>query len=119
MSTYGNVNLTYLRNIKRDMYENTGSSSRRQQYKYKSKSSSRSKSHRNSHCDVHPDDLRREICNTLCDRLCLTPPEDACEKKCVTHQFEVSLGECKVTRDVNVVHKIKANLEHHIKENII
>lgn len=55
---------------------------------------------------------------SVCQRLDLTAPKDACEKKCVKHFFKVSLGKCEVTRDVNVTHCITANLKHHIEENV-
>ncbi|VBB18601.1 hypothetical protein YASMINEVIRUS_1064 [Yasminevirus sp. GU-2018] len=62
---------------------------------------------------------KEKQCGTICDRLCLAPPENACEKKTVTHCFKVVLGECKVTRDVKVTHCITANLNHHIKEDVV
>jgi hypothetical protein len=49
----------------------------------------------------------------------LKPHKDACEKKTVTHYFQVCLGECKVTRNVKITHCITANLNHHIEENVI
>jgi len=58
-------------------------------------------------------------CQTVCDKLCLVPPKDPHEEKHVTHCFKVKLGECKVTRNVKVTHCITANLDHHIKENVI
>lgn len=113
MSNFGSVNLTIIRNTKKDVYENTHKKrhcgKRKKSNKHHDLNSNDSHDHKNNDC----------INKTICDRLCLTPPKDACEKKCVTHQFEVSLGECKVTRDVNIIHKIKANLEHHITENVI
>jgi hypothetical protein len=114
MSNFGNVNnLTLIRNTKKDVYENTNK-------KHCSKKKKSNKHHDDSVLHDSHDDKGQNCTNkTICDRLCLTPPKDACEKKCVTHQFEVSLGECKVTRDVNIIHKIKANLEHHITENVI
>jgi hypothetical protein len=61
---------------------------------------------------------KNKTCNTICDRLCLEPPKGACENRRVVHKFKVVLGECKVTRDVNITHCITANLDHHIKEYI-
>jgi len=49
----------------------------------------------------------------------LVPPPNAREKKNVTHCFKVTLGDCKVTRDVKIIHHITANLDHHIKEHVI
>lgn len=118
MPEFGNTNLTFLRNLRRDVYENV-SNKRKESGKHRNR-------HRERDCHKHERDyedirseLRQKVCDTICDKLCLTPPENACEKKCVSHEFEVSLGDCKVIRDVNIVHRIKANLEHHIKENII
>lgn len=65
------------------------------------------------------DKICGKTCQTVCDKLNLFPPEGACEKKTVKHNFKVTLGECKVRRDVKVTHCITANLDHHIKENII
>ena len=58
-------------------------------------------------------------CESICDRLDLVPPDDACEKKNVKHCFQVTLGKYEVVRDVKVTHCVTANLKHHIKENII
>jgi hypothetical protein len=63
-------------------------------------------------CDKSCDKSCDEPCNTICDKLCLTSSEDACEKKRVTHNFQVVLGECKVTRDVKVTHCITAQSPH-------
>ena len=41
------------------------------------------------------------------------------EKKTVTHCFKVTLGECKVSRDVKITHCINASYNHHIKENVL
>lgn len=101
------------RNIKKDVYENKRSKSdKKSKAKSSSSSSSDSKSHR-KRCK------KEKKCKSICDKLCLTPPEGACEKKTVTHYFQVALGECKVTRDVMVTHCITANLNHHIKENVL
>ncbi len=57
--------------------------------------------------------------DSICDKICYPNPDDCCETKCVKHIFKVCLGECNVTRDVKVLHCITANLDHHIKENVI
>lgn len=115
MAGPGNINLTFLRNIKKDIYENIRS---------KKKRKSRKHSHKHKHhkeCRDNDNSSSYDCCRSknICDRLCLTPPDGACEEKNVKHQFEIVLGDCKVVRDVNIIHKITANLEHHIKENII
>lgn len=116
------------RTVKRDVYVNERSSkgsryaskrsskgSSKESCKEKSNSSSSSSSSHKSHKRCK----KEKRCKTICDKLCLTPPEGACEKKTVTHYFQVALGECKVTRDVKVTHCITANLNHHIKENVL
>jgi hypothetical protein len=77
----------------------------------------RHRKRKNESCDTEESKSCDNI--NICDKLCLPPPKDACEKTNVTHCFKVTLGECKVTRDVKVTHCITANLNHHIKENII
>lgn len=101
------------RNTKKDVYDNK----RPKCYK-KSKSSS-SSSRETKRCKKEKRCKKDSKCKTICDKLCLTPPEGACEKKTETHYFQVALGECKVTRDVKITHCITANLNHHIKENIL
>lgn len=70
----------------------------------------------NSHCNNQ--NVNNQILHEL-NNLCLIPPDNACEERREKHNFKVVLGECKVVRDVNVTHCIVANLEHHIKEDII
>lgn len=109
-----NVNLASIRNKKKDVYENVviecESSS--------SSDSTTSSIRKNKRCKKEKRCKKDKRCKTICDNICLVPPKNACEKKHVTHKFKISLGECKVVRDVNITHYVEANLEHLIKENI-
>ena len=94
------------RNVKKDVYANNDSDS------WDSGERKHKRHHSNSRSC-------KKKCDTICQRLDLSPPKNACEKKTVKHFFQVSLGKCEVTRDVKVTHCITANLKHHIEENVV
>ena len=104
------------RNVKKDVYVNDDSSS------WSDDSSDKKRKMHRSKCCKKEKKCERKYetkCETLCHRLDLTPPKNACEKKTVTHCFQVSLGKCEVTKDVKITHCITANLKHHIEENVV
>ena len=124
------------RNQKRDIYvDSTDSSSSESKSKHDhdhshehsrshehshSRERSRERSRDRSHDRSHDHDHKHKHCDkhNMCERLSLEPPKNACEEKKVTHHFQVTLGECKVSRDVKVTHCLTANLHHHIKEDV-
>lgn len=114
-----NPGLTSKRREKKDVFEHIMHNGNDDLTSSYSTHSSRSnKSDKSDKSEKRKKCKKQKECKTICDRLCLEPPDDACEERRVVHKFKVILGECKVTRDVKITHCITANLDHHIKEYV-
>jgi len=103
--------------------DNESKSNKTQSEESKEKSDM-SKSSDNSKCefsDTRSDSGKKKMKedSDVAVKLDLVPPKNAPEKVNMTHCFKVSLGKCKVVRDVKVLHTIVANLNHHINENVV